>query len=45
MGKFLKTKDLKFAPLEEDIYSRFLRKEISQEDKKRILELYPQLLI
>jgi len=43
--KYLKLSDIKFAPIEEDAYSRFLKKEITKEDTKKLLELYPQLLV
>ena len=45
IGEHLKAKDLKFSPYEDDTYSRFLKKEISEEDKKALTQLYPQLLI
>ena len=45
MGKYLKTKDMKFSLLEDDKYASFLKKEISNEDKEALLKLYPQLLV
>lgn len=43
----LKAVHLKFTPLEleGDVYSKFLKKEISEEDKKLLLQLYPELLV
>ncbi len=43
----LKASYLKFTPLEfeGDVYSRFLKKEISKEDRKLLLQLYPELLV
>lgn len=45
IGEHLQGKHLKFVPLEDDAYSRFLKKEISEEDKKALLKLYPELLV
>ena len=45
IGQHLKANHLKFMPLENDAYSRFLKKEISEEDKKALLRLYPELLV